>query len=250
MMKVSIVITVKNEEKNIAELLESLVTQEQPIEIIIVDSASNDKTCRIVEDYCERYDFVRLFSHEGSRGESRNSGCSKASGEAFAFIDGDCIADKEWVKELRKSLGNSDIVAGKTVYEGERSTSRMSLYVYGVDISFPSCNIAYKRETFPQFDPWFKTAEDIDLNLRAIKDGAKFFYNEHAIVYHKVREDMRSFMRQAFWYGFGRGQLFIKHHIMGASSFVPELNLWDVIKRACGAFGFVVAIITKGETRL
>jgi GT2 family glycosyltransferase len=126
----------------------------------------------------------------------------------------------------------------------------MSLYVYGVDISFPSCNLAYRREAFPQFDPWFRTAEDIDLNLRAVKNGAKFFYNERAIVHHKVRRDMRSFIRQNFWYGFGRGQLFIRHRIMGASSFVPELNMWDIIKRLCGAMGFVVAIITGGETRL
>lgn len=248
-MKISIVITVKNEEKNIAALLESLVVQEQPVEIIVVDSASNDKTCEIVKEYCERYDFVKLFLHEGSRGESRNFGCSVAGGNGFAFIDGDCVADKGWIKELRASLADNDIVAGKTIYE-KRAGSRMSLYIYGVDISFPSCNIAYRREVFPRFDPWFKTAEDIDLNLRAVKNGAKFFYNEHAIVYHKVREDMRSFIKQAFWYGFGRGQLFIKHHIIGGSSFVPELNLWDVIKRVCGAFGFIVAIITKGETRL
>jgi len=249
-MKISIIVTVKNEEKNIGALLESLVVQEQPIEIILVDSASSDRTCEIVKSYCERYDLVKLFSHEGSRGESRNFGCSKANGEAFAFIDGDCVADKEWIKELRGSLGNNDIVAGKTVYEGGRSTSRMSLYVYGVDISFPSCNLAYRREAFPKFDPWFKTAEDIDLNLRAVKNGAMFFYNENAVVHHKVREDMRSFIKQAFWYGFGRGQLFIKHHIIGSSSFVPELNLWDVIKRVCGASGFIVAIITRGETRL
>jgi len=248
-MKVSVVITVKNEEKNIGALLESLVVQEQPIEILIIDSASTDRTCAIAEEYCKRYDFVKLFSHEGSRGESRNFGCEKADGEAFAFIDGDCTADKDWVKELRASLKDGDVVAGKTVYD-KNLGSRMNLYVYGVDISFPSCNLAYRRDVFPRFDPWFKTAEDIDLNLRAVKGGARFFYNERAIVYHRVRENRVAFMKQAFWYGFGRGQLFVRHRIMGASSFVPEMSLWDIIKRLCGAAGFVVAMITGGETRL
>jgi glycosyltransferase involved in cell wall biosynthesis len=251
-VEISIIVTVKNEEKNMSKLLESLVLQEQPIEILVIDSASTDNTCEIVKDYCERFNFVRLISHEGSRGESRNFGCQAASGDAFAFIDGDCTADRDWIKELRSSLEGYDIAAGKTVYEGKIPYgSRMALYVYGVDVSFPSCNLAYKKEAFPTFDPWFKTAEDIDLNMRAVKNGASFFYNERAIVYHNVREDIMSFAKQAFWYGFGRGQLFIKHHSLGSSSFVPkDLNLWDVFKRFFGALGLMVAVITGGETRL
>ena len=48
---VSIVVTVKNEAKSIAELLDSLVVQEGPFEIIIVDAKSDDGTREIVEDY-------------------------------------------------------------------------------------------------------------------------------------------------------------------------------------------------------
>ncbi len=43
-MLISIIITVRNEERNLPNLLDSLVAQEQPIEIIIIDSASEDRT--------------------------------------------------------------------------------------------------------------------------------------------------------------------------------------------------------------
>ena len=49
-MMISVVITVRNEEKNIANLLDGLLVQEKPFEIIIVDSNSTDKTAQIIEN--------------------------------------------------------------------------------------------------------------------------------------------------------------------------------------------------------
>ncbi|PIV69153.1 MAG: glycosyl transferase family 2, partial [Euryarchaeota archaeon CG01_land_8_20_14_3_00_38_12] len=48
-MLVSVVITTKNEEKNIGDLLESLVIQEKPFEVVIVDSESRDGTQNIIK---------------------------------------------------------------------------------------------------------------------------------------------------------------------------------------------------------
>ena len=103
-MFVSVVITVKNEAKSIAELLDSLVIQEKPFEIIIVDAKSDDGTREIVEDYKKNYEQIKLFIHGGSRGESRNFGVSKAKGDVVAFTDGGCRADKNWLKELKKKI--------------------------------------------------------------------------------------------------------------------------------------------------
>ncbi|VUT25284.1 MAG: Glycosyltransferase AglI [Candidatus Methanolliviera sp. GoM_oil] len=253
--KVSVIVTVKNEEKHISKLLDSLIIQEKPLEIVVVDSASTDKTTTIVEACSKKYDFVKLIEHEGSRGESRNFGCEKAAGDIYAFIDGDCTADKDWVKELRDSLKTSDFVAGKTLYPGKiPNVAKIPLYINGIDVSYPSCNLAYRKECFPVFNPWFKTAEDIDLNLRAVEDGARFVYDEKAVVHHNVREDFRSFVKQSFWYGFGRGQLFIKHKRTGlfspANSEREELNFWAILKKVSGALGLIIAIMVRGDTRL
>jgi len=51
MIKISIVLTTKNEEKNIASLLESLMNQEEPYEVLVVDSDSTDRTQKIVKEY-------------------------------------------------------------------------------------------------------------------------------------------------------------------------------------------------------
>ena len=74
MTKISVILTTKNEEKNIGDLLKILVEQEDPYEVIIVDSESTDRTREIVEEYSKKYDHIKLFNHPGSRAESMNYG--------------------------------------------------------------------------------------------------------------------------------------------------------------------------------
>jgi glycosyltransferase involved in cell wall biosynthesis len=216
-MLISILITVRNEERNLPNLLDSLVAQEQPIEILIIDSASEDRTVPIAESYAKRFPFIKIYMHGGTRGESRNFGAEVATGEALAFIDGDCIAQHGWIKEMRRGLENGDIVAGRTINIGNKAfedLDRVELYYKGFDLTYPSCNLTYKKEIFNKingFDPWFRTAEDIDLNYRAVDHGAKLVYSENALVYHRTRSNLLGFFKQAFWNGFGRKQLTLKH---------------------------------------
>src|SRR5690348_14181064 len=88
---ISVVTTVRNEARNIAALLDSLVVQESGLEVIVVDSNSEDATRDVVREYEKRYDSVHLYIFGGTRGAGRNFGIRKARGEAVAFIDGDAI---------------------------------------------------------------------------------------------------------------------------------------------------------------
>src|SRR6058998_1171533 len=78
---VSVVTTVRNEARNIAALLDSLAVQEPPIEVIVVDSDSEDATRDVVRTYEKRYDFVHLYVFGGTRGTGRNFGIRKARGD-------------------------------------------------------------------------------------------------------------------------------------------------------------------------
>jgi len=257
---VSIVVTVKNEAKSIAELLDSLVVQEKPFEIIIVDANSSDGTQEIVKDYAKRYEQIKLFVHEGSRGEGRNFGVNKAKGDIIAFTDGGCKADKNWLKELRKKFAESfDVVAGKTIDVGpfQNIIKRVEMRYKGYDVTYPSCNLAYKRELFKKiggFDTRFITAEDIDLNLRAVDADAKIGYNENAIIYRQTAENIISFIKQSFWYGYGRKQLSIKHKNLWKTYsanqiFSGHMSLLGIIRLMFGLIGYVICSISGGKMR-
>lgn len=251
-MFISIVITVRNEEKHISDLLDSLVIQEPPFEIIIVDAHSEDKTREIVKKYQEDYDFIHLYEKGGSRGVGRNYGVQKASGDYVAFTDGDDIVNPFWLTEIRRSFREgADVVAGKTIYIGygpwER-LERVELFYRGFDVTFPSCNLAYRKGLFEKiggFDPWFVTAEDIDLNMRAVDAGAKIVYNPRAIVYHRTRDSFYSFAKQAFWNGYGRKQLTMKHGRLWGK-YKPQrminpkqISLWGSIRLVFALMGYL-----------
>lgn len=253
-MLVSVVTTVRNEARNIAALLDSLVIQEPPIEIIVVDSGSEDTTREIVQRYERQYDFIHLYIKGGTRGAGRNFGIARARGEAVAFIDGDAIASPFWVKELREGLAASDVVAGRSIQIGYRpfeDIERVELIVRGVDVTYPSSNLAYKKAVLQEiggFDEWMITAEDIDLNLRAVLAGHKIAFRTNAIIYHRTRDSYFDFLKQAFWNGVGRKQLTLKHgSLWGAyrplEMLHQEATFWSMTRLVIALLGYAAAKI-------
>ncbi|MCE5296948.1 MAG: glycosyltransferase [Euryarchaeota archaeon] len=250
-MLVSVVLNVMNEEKNIADLLDSLVIQEQPMEIVVVDAASKDRTREIVKRYAEKYPFISLHVKPGRRGESTNYGVDMAKGEIVAFIGGDCLANPFWIKELRKTISEGNgVVVGKTITLGLDAwvaLDRVELYFRGKDISWPSCNEAFVKKAIIEagkFDPWFITAEDIDLNLRVVDKGYNIVYNENAVVYHRHKSTLYRFFRQAFWNGAGRKQLTMKHGKLWSSydplkMFKQKTTFWSLSRLAVALLGYV-----------
>jgi cellulose synthase/poly-beta-1,6-N-acetylglucosamine synthase-like glycosyltransferase len=259
-MLISIVLNLLNEERNVKDLLDSLVIQEQPIEIIVVDAGSGDNTRIIVGEYVKRYDFIKLFIKPGTRGESTNFGIQMSKGNVVAFTGGDCIANAFWVKELRRSLVHSSIVAGRTVnigYHAFADLDRVELFYKGSDLSYPSCNMAFRRSVLNEvggFDPWFITAEDIDLNYRAVRTGHNIEYNEDAIIYHRTKGGFKSFFKQAFWNGYGRKQLTLKHGSLW-SNYSPtqmlkrRINPWYFVRLIVAIMGYLMCKFF-GERRI
>lgn len=248
---VSVVLNVMNEEKNIADLLDSLVIQEQPMEVVVVDAASKDKTREIVQRYVEKYPFISLYVKPGRRGESTNYGIEKAKGEILAFIGGDCLANPFWIRELRRTLDEGHgAVVGKTITIGLDAwvdLDRVELNHKGIDISWPSCNEAFLAEAIKKaggFDNWFITAEDIDLNMRVVDKGYDIHYNEGAIVYHRHKSTLYRFYKQAFWNGAGRKQLTMKHGKLWSSydplkMFKQKVTFWSLSRLAVAWLGYI-----------
>jgi len=259
-MLISIVVPTKNEKDNIGGLLNTLVIQQQPIEIIVVDANSKDGTQEIVKEYMQRYPFVKLYIKEGNIGESMNYAIERARGEAISFIGADDRADKDWIKNIRKSLKEGhDIIVGKCILKGKEKfkLDRVRLYYKGFDISVPGTNTTYRRDVLQKiggFDARFITAEDIDLNLRAVDAGYKIYFEKDAIVYRYARENALSFLKQAFRNGYGRKQLALKHgKLWGSYSpkqmFGTHLTFWGILRLLFGLLGYLTCKLTGGGMR-
>jgi glycosyltransferase involved in cell wall biosynthesis len=240
MIKISVVLTTKNEEKNITKLLDSLMNQEEPYEVLVVDSDSIDKTQEIIKKYSEKNKNIKLILHPGTRAESMNYGIKQATGEAVAFIGGDDVADKDWIKEIRNGIKSADIVVGDliaTEVERVKNIENVKFYHNGVNVSYPGTNTTYKKEILDKlggFDPWFSSAEDLEINLRAVDAGYKIIHNKKAKIYYRPRGTPLTFLKQSFYYVYGQKLIGLKHGRVW-----EKHSITDVIRTQTSFFGLI-----------
>lgn len=116
MEKISVIIPVYNDEKYLAQCLDSVLRQTYSnLEIILVDDGSTDSTPELCEKYREKYDNIRiLHKKNGGVGSSRNAGLEMATGEYILFVDHDDLLSETHVEELYNLLkkDNADIAVG------------------------------------------------------------------------------------------------------------------------------------------
>ena len=119
--KVSVIIPTLNEEKHIGALLESLKNQtyEGDYEIIVSDGNSEDKTREIAKKYTDKVIIEKIRSAAAER----QAGAKQAEGDILLFVDGDCLADKNWIKELVSCFDDATVVsAGGRIAPLEKDT--------------------------------------------------------------------------------------------------------------------------------
>ena len=92
---VTVMIGVYNAEAYVAEAIESVLAQSySPIELIVVDDGSDDRTAEVVALYRPAVRFVK--QQRGGIGAARNRAAELADGDFLAFLDADdrFVADK------------------------------------------------------------------------------------------------------------------------------------------------------------
>ena len=113
---VSVVITTKNEETNIANCIKSVKKQSFPpkkIEIIVVDNNSSDKTKRISKKYTKN-----VFNKGPERSAQRNYGIAKAKGKYILFLDADMSLSEKVIQEcVDKFIQRNDNLVGLYIPE-------------------------------------------------------------------------------------------------------------------------------------
>lgn len=115
-LTLSIIIPAYNEENHLRACLDAIAAQtKKPLEVIVVDNNSTDKTVEIAKSY----KFVTLI-HEEEQGliPSRNRGFNTAKGDLLARLDADSVIAPNWVEEALQQMSRPEVVAltgpGKT----------------------------------------------------------------------------------------------------------------------------------------
>ena len=243
MPKISVIVPAYNAEKTIVKTMESLKNQSfKDFEVIIVNDHSIDDTMKVAEKY-----YKNVFKNEGKKGPAgaRNTGIKKAKSENLAFIDADCFADKDWLKNLYEELKNEEVVMGNVkIPESNYLGNSISLLGFpaGANLGFEkvwrvkngytdhitSCNFGIKKSVFIKnglFDDSFPYAggEDPEFSIRIFKNGVKIKYSAEPLVYHVPRDSLASFIRWQITRG--RGNFHFKKKFKNVNEFI-KLRIW------------------------
>jgi glycosyltransferase involved in cell wall biosynthesis len=191
---VSVVVAVRNGERFLAQALESVFRQSlPPLEVIVVDDGSADRTADIVREFP-----VLLVSSEG-RGApaARNAGVRQARGDLVALLDHDDIWEPHKLERQVAHLAPGPLayVVSRLVVFVEPGTARPGWVrdehlTDGFIGSTPSVILAWRAtfEAVGGFDPKLEWGEDADWLLRANELGATRGVVDEILVRYRLHE--------------------------------------------------------------
>lgn len=232
---ISVVIATKGRVPLLEDLLKSLQEARSnfplPSEVILVDDSSEDDVAKI-EKLCRTYDARRIY-FSPSVAEKRNVGARDAKYELVLFLDSDCIATPNLLKEhyalyTDPSIGGG---AGALEFVGEDTWFWKSVEKSPFVICFsfpkwldevpwtPTANFSVRKDVFLQvngFDRDFPDkpgGEDVDLGLRIVGAGYHIRCTKAGLVYHskKTWTPVKAMFRRLWHYGCANYYLVWKH---------------------------------------
>lgn len=108
MKYITFVVPSYNSQDYLHRCVDTLIPDNDEIEIIIVNDGSTDKTAEIADAYAEKYpNTIRVVHKEnGGHGSAVNTGLSLACGQYLKVVDSDDWLDDSALKKLLLQLKN------------------------------------------------------------------------------------------------------------------------------------------------
>ena len=244
---VSVIVPIRNEEKHIAECIDSIIHQtyaKEKLEIFLVDGRSEDNTKLIIEGYMKKYPFIKVLDNlEKHQAVALNIGIKASRGDIIIRMDAHTYYDKDYISKCVETHEKIDAlnVGGPIVTLPGNSTKRARAIAMATSHSFGVGNSkfrtsnkaeyvdtvtfgAFKREVFNKvglFNERLIRNQDIELNMRIRKSGGKIYLNPEIKSYYYNQSTLRGLWAQNFRNGMwnifthavSRNPLSLRHYI-------------------------------------
>ncbi|MGC6428033.1 MAG: glycosyltransferase [Flavobacteriales bacterium] len=213
--KVSVVIAVRNESKNIETLMNHLAEQSydsQLLEIIVVDDHSTDDTYQKLL----KYKNINVLKSNGQgKKMALDRGINLATGSVILTTDGDCFFGKHWVRTMVKYFIDDSIkmVVGPVLLKATISSFFQKVQI----IEFASligsgagaianqqafmcngANLAFRSEYYKNTRNDVQSGDDVFLLHHIKSNGGKIVFakDKRAIVSTNCKTDLKTFLQQ------------------------------------------------------
>lgn len=265
---VSVVVPCHNSQDTLAKCLESLKKQSyKPIEIIVVDRNSKDKTRQIAKRFTSK-----IFIHGPERAAQMNLGIKKAKGKYIYRVDSDFIVQPNVIKqcvELCEKNNLEGIAVHNTSAEGLgfwADVRKFERNTYVDDDLIVAVRFFTKKswEAVGGFDETLYGPEDYDFHNRFIAAGFRWGRIRAMEKHLGEPKSLSDIWEKHFYYGKQMVSYFKKHPRVATKQFNPlrisylrhgstllahpmiavGLLIMTVVKFTAGGVGFLTAFLT------
>lgn len=258
-MTLSVICPIYNEEKYIAQFLDSILQQDYPkddLEILLIDGMSKDKTRDIVADYTSKYPFIRIIDNpEKIVPCAMNRGIAAAKGDYIMRLDAHASYQPDYFSVLvkglkrlhadnvgtvcktdvlnktpktmaiREVLGNKFGVGNSTFRTGIDKEQEVETVPFG-------CWPKEVFEKYGKYDERLVRNQDIELNKRIIRGGGKIYILPDTYCTYLARETWHALAKNN--YGNGKWNILTVYYTKLFSSlsirhFIPLLFVLSLI---------------------
>jgi glycosyltransferase involved in cell wall biosynthesis len=221
----SCIIPVYNRPGELRELLSSLLAQSySQFEVIVVEDGSSIRCKDVVDTFADQLTLHYFYQENTGQGFARNFGMQQAKGDFFVILDSDVLLPPTYFEALEKAIATRSLDAFGGPDAAAEDFSPLQKAMDFAMTSFwttggirgklkdPAAyqargfNMGVSRRVFEQLggfvDP--NRGEDIEWSLRIKKAGFRLELVSEAFVYHKRKNTLWSFAKQAFSFGRNR----------------------------------------------
>lgn len=231
-LKVSILLPCRNEEKFISTVIENIIHQDYDssrIEFLIIDGMSDDGTRSVIEKYQKHFSFIHLVDNSNRTvPHALNLGIKNSTGEIIVRMDAHAVYPPNYISTLVYYLGKlgADNVGG--VWETLPSSNTKVAKSIAIALSTPfgvgnaeyriRYNISreyvevdtvpfgcYRREVFDRiglFDEDLTRNQDNEFNERLKMNGGKIYLIPYLKVQYFARDSYIKLFKMQFQYGY------------------------------------------------
>ncbi len=276
---ISVIIPARNEEKNIAACLHSVLRQNYPadlLEVIVVDDFSDDSTAAIVRSFNN----VKLISLKDFAGSEKlnsykkkaiETAIAQANGDLIVTTDADCIVSKNWLSAIVSfyQQNNLAFIAGPVsylnsskikfieIFESLDFMSMQGITAASVNQKFHSmcngANLAYEKKVFNEVGGFrgidtIASGDDMLLMHKIYKrypHRVGYLKSKDAIVETQPMSTLTAFFNQRIRWA-SKADKYDDKRIFWVLFFVYLFNCWFIALLVLSIFNFQFLILLGG----